>query len=682
MTNLADKKILVTGGAGFLGGYVARALVARGVPEAHIFVPRTPEFDLRRRADCEEVVRGRDIVIHLAATVGGIGYNQANPGALFYDNIAMGMHMLEAAHNAGVGKSVILGTICFPAGTKVLTNPSMESIENIKVGQRVLTDNGTIQRVTTIFRRNYRGKLIVLHISGVPPLSVTHDHPFLVKKSGKELAWTTASEIKIGDYVMAPRIASAEKFNNLAMTRDLCELIGIFVAEGAVYLRDTGKRGSRGHVYFSFGDEPEFIERTKTLMQRCFKLEGTLKKMEGQKGYQLHYYHLSTARFFASRCYSDSPHLAFNKIFPAEVILLPQDKLIPLLSGYFRGDGCFSKSAERRKINFTTVSEKLAWQVRMLLGELGIYSHIQFRERPRVTTIQGRRVHQRNSWSVWITGNEQIDYFLNLIRGEKVTALKGFRARFQRHAQGYLIPVFRIAHQDYDGEVFNLEVENRQTYLANGVVVHNCAYPKFTPVPFREESLWDGYPEETNAPYGLAKKALMVGAEAYRSEFGMNAIYLLPTNLYGPGDNFDPVSSHVIPALIRKTAEAKESNRNFIEVWGTGRATREFLYAEDAAEGILLAAEHYDNSTPVNLGSGKEISIKEAIETICRLMEFKGEIRWDIAKPDGQPRRFLDVSRAEREFGFRAKMDFEEGLRKTIDWYYAHVARKNSTSTA
>lgn len=202
-----------------------------------------------------------------------------------------------------------------------------------------------------------------------------------------------------------------------------------------------------------------------------------------------------------------------------------------------------------------------------------------------------------------------------------------------------------------------------------------CSYPKFAPVPFKEDDLWNGYPEETNAPYGLAKKMLLVQAQAYRQEYGFNGVVVFPTNLYGPGDNFDPKSSHVIPALIRKIAEAKKEGTAYIEVWGTGNPTREFLYAEDAAEGILLAAEKYDKSLPVNLGSGEEISIKDLTETVCRLMDFKGDIRWDASRPDGQPRRLLDVSRAEREFGFRAKTKFEDGLRKTIDWYLSQSSQ-------
>ncbi len=198
-----------------------------------------------------------------------------------------------------------------------------------------------------------------------------------------------------------------------------------------------------------------------------------------------------------------------------------------------------------------------------------------------------------------------------------------------------------------------------------------CAYPKFTPVPFREEELWNGYPEETNAPYGLAKKMLLVQAQAYRQQYGFNAIYLLPVNLYGPGDNFDPASSHVIPALIKKFVEAADRGAPEVAVWGDGSPTREFLYVEDAAEGILLAAEKYNGPEPVNLGSGNEISIKALAEMIAGLTGFHGKLTWDTSKPNGQPRRGLDTSRAEKYFGFKAHTSFEEGLHATIEWYRA-----------
>ncbi|MBI3746672.1 MAG: GDP-L-fucose synthase [Chloroflexi bacterium] len=196
-----------------------------------------------------------------------------------------------------------------------------------------------------------------------------------------------------------------------------------------------------------------------------------------------------------------------------------------------------------------------------------------------------------------------------------------------------------------------------------------CSYPKFTPVPFHEDDLWNGYPEETNAPYGLAKKMLLVQGQAYRQQYGFDVIHLIPVNLYGPGDNFDPASSHVIPALIKKCADARTAGADHIEVWGTGSASREFLYVDDAAEGIVLGAERYDGPEPVNLGVGREITIRELVEVIARLTRFEGEIRWDATKPDGQPRRALDTSRARERFGFSAATSFEDGLRATIAWY-------------
>jgi len=207
---------------------------------------------------------------------------------------------------------------------------------------------------------------------------------------------------------------------------------------------------------------------------------------------------------------------------------------------------------------------------------------------------------------------------------------------------------------------------NIEKFVALGTI---CAYPKYTPVPFKEEDLWNGYPEETNAPYGLAKKMLLVQSQAYRQQYGFNSIFLLPVNLYGPGDNFNPNSSHVIPALIKKFYDAKLNSEKTVTVWGTGSATREFLYVEDCAEGIVLAAKNYDKPDPINLGAGFEISIKDLANKIKDIFKYNGEVVWDTTKPDGQPRRCLDTTKAEAEFGFKAKTGFDEGLRKTINWY-------------
>ncbi len=224
----------------------------------------------------------------------------------------------------------------------------------------------------------------------------------------------------------------------------------------------------------------------------------------------------------------------------------------------------------------------------------------------------------------------------------------------------------QLMHEAYIREV--------PKFVALGTV---CAYPKYTPVPFKEDDLWNGYPEETNAPYGLAKKMMLVQSQTYREQYDYNSIFLLPVNLYGPRDNFDPTTSHVIPALIKKCVDAVENNDEEIVVWGDGSATREFLYAQDAAEGILLAAEKYDKSDPVNLGSAFESSIKDTVAAIAKETGFKGKITWDISKPNGQPRRKLDTSRAEKEFGFKSSTPFEQGLKETIDWYKQTKGKKD-----
>ena len=231
----------------------------------------------------------------------------------------------------------------------------------------------------------------------------------------------------------------------------------------------------------------------------------------------------------------------------------------------------------------------------------------------------------------------------------------------------------------YDNAIMGIQLlEQARIYGVKKFVVIGtiCAYPKFTPVPFKESDLWNGYPEETNAPYGLAKKMLLVQSQAYRQEYGFNSIYLLSVNLYGPRDNFDPKSSHVIPAIIRKCLEAVAIGSNEIVVWGTGTASREFLYVEDAAEAIILAMEKYDKPDPVNIGSGTEISIKDLARLIADLCGFKGNFVWDTTKPDGQPRRCLDISKAQKEFGFKATIPFHEGLKKTVDWYRNEFQRR------
>ena len=287
-------------------------------------------------------------------------------------------------------------------------------------------------------------------------------------------------------------------------------------------------------------------------------------------------------------------------------------------------------------------------------------------------------LERRDPADIFVPRREQYD----LRQGEAIRdMLRDARPTLAIHAAGSVggIGANRAHPADffYDNLMMGVQLlhESWQAgvdkFVAIGTV---CAYPKFTPIPFREDDLWNGYPEETNAPYGLAKKMLLVQSQAYRQQYGYNSIFLLPVNLYGPGDNFDPESSHVIPALIRKCLEAAERGDATMEAWGDGSPTREFLYVEDAAEGIALAAERYDESEPVNLGSGFEISIRDLLTTIARHTGFDGRIDWDTAKPNGQPRRALNIDRAYERFGFRATTGFDEGLRRTVEWYRQNQA--------
>jgi GDP-L-fucose synthase len=290
-----------------------------------------------------------------------------------------------------------------------------------------------------------------------------------------------------------------------------------------------------------------------------------------------------------------------------------------------------------------------------------------------------RNLQSKGAHDIFIPRYSEYD----LVKGEDIArmladAKPDIIIHLAAHVGGIGANLARPAEFFYDNLMMGVQLMHQawqrgvEKFVALGTI---CAYPKYTPIPFKEENLWDGYPEETNAPYGLAKKMLLVQSQAYRQQYGFNSIFLLPVNLYGPGDNFDLASSHVIPALIRKCVEAKEQGADEIVAWGDGSPTREFLYVEDAAEGIALATQSYNRSDPVNIGSSFEISIKELTELIARLTGFEGRVRWDTSKPNGQPRRKLDTTRAKEYFGFSAKTNFEDGLRKTIDWYLANRSK-------
>jgi len=296
-------------------------------------------------------------------------------------------------------------------------------------------------------------------------------------------------------------------------------------------------------------------------------------------------------------------------------------------------------------------------------GFLGtaVVEHLKTRGAKHIFIVRSKEYDLRNSYAVRrLFKEEQPDIVIHL-----AAVVGGIGANKDNPGKFFYDNIMMGVNLIEQARVFGVE-----KVVSIGTI---CAYPKFTKVPFKEEDLWEGYPEETNAPYGLAKKMLLVQSQAYREQYGTNAIYLLPVNLYGPGDNFSPETSHVIPALIKKCCDAMRNGEDHIVVWGSGKATREFLYVDDAARGIVLATEKYNKSDPVNIGAGFEISIKDLVEKIARLTGFQGKIVWDKTKADGQPRRCLDVTRAKKEFGFSAKVKLEDGLKKTIQWYKKYI---------
>jgi len=321
-------------------------------------------------------------------------------------------------------------------------------------------------------------------------------------------------------------------------------------------------------------------------------------------------------------------------------------------------DGCFGITNNKRIEMNTFWADKRIW----ITGGTGFLGQVIAR---KLRERGCENVHATGRIDGDLTDRDSVLKLLTVTKANTIIHLAavvgGIGANREHPAEFFyqnLMMGSQLMHESWKAGV--------EKFVAIGTI---CAYPKFTPTPFKEDNLWNGYPEETNAPYGLAKKMLLVQAQCYRQQYGWNAIYLLPVNLYGPGDNFDPSSSHVIPALIKKFFDAKESGQDHVVAWGDGSPTREFLYVDDAGEGIVLATELYNKPDPVNLGSGMEISIKELTQKIAKHVGFKGEIRWDVTKPNGQPRRQLDVTRAAREFNFKVNTDFDEGLAKTVDWY-------------
>ena len=719
MIDFANDRILITGAAGFLGKNVQAIFRLAGVPDKNLLTPAIEDYNLTYENSVALMYHDLkpDVIVHLDALVGGIGANRENPGKFFYSNMIMGVHLIEHARRNKIKKFVQVGTICFPGYTLVDTTKGFVPICSVNELDLVKTHDGSYKSVDYIGNRQFDGYLISLKAKGLLQLDVTDEHPFQTIAG-----WKKASELTTSDRLVSPIVhyrkdhiiqildeselfrwsyhykhhTRTEFFAN-GGTRNqwrswkystpksariqqpfisACNaawLLGAYVADGYKNWKLAKKRGSKHFLYWSIGWDKEFGDsikheyRTifgKELTERCGKTSLRLETSD-QYAYKLF-----------QDCYYDNGSTAEYKKVPDVIKYSTDDTVRNFIRGYWRGDGHFTARKNREGQYLAAASStslRLLLDIQSLLLRLGVASHIHQRKHHPNGVIAGRKIRIKKAWALKITGKWAIKF------AEEVLAIKLDNKIYIERNNAIEItrdlatfPIISINTTQFSGPVYNLQVTENETYVVHNAVVHNCAYPKHTKVPFREEDLWKGYPEETNAPYGIAKKALLVMLQAYRQQYGMNGIYLLPVNLYGPGDNFDPKSSHVIPALIRKFQEAKDKGEKRVVMWGSGRVSREFLYVEDCARAIVMATRSYEQPEPVNIGAGFEITIYDLALKIAKIIGFEGDIYHDLTKPDGQPRRCLNVQRALNEFGFTAETLFDDGLARTIKWWNDH----------
>jgi len=697
-----NSTILITGAGGFLGHHTVKAFkeyknggtngARKGIK---ILMPTHNELDLLEEDDisCYMTEHQPDIVIHLAAICGGIGANRERPGEFLYNNLIMTTNLIEwcarlTRNQDGptIHKFVGVGTVCFTSDAFIKTGNSYTTIDNISLDHKVSSRNFADCSVVDIFERQYSGNLYHIRPYGAETLTVTSEHPFLVLRNQNEI-WVEAQDIVDTDRLVIPiykptkrstvvRIPQFEcKYpvanlknthpyhlpSELVVDKNIARLFGWFLAEGC-----TNKQG----INLYFGDEPDQIRDIADITHQL-GFSSQPKNIPNQKGSRLDVNSYQLRDFCRQHFYtSQEIHRSHTKKIPDFVFSLPDQLQLVFLRSFIDGDGHIeydSRNQKLKSIQITTTSRCLAYQIRDIMLHYGIFGNIHHRSAPGIAKICGRYVNARESWVVKWTG-QNLTKLSTLIYPEldDQTARKSRWDVVVCENRAY-VPIYPITTSQSTLSVYNFGTVD-ETYTANGVVVHNCSYPKHTPIPFREENLYNGYPEETNAPYGIAKRVQLEMLKAYRAQYGFNGIYLIPVNMCGEWDNFDDSSSHVIPAMLKKFHRAKMENASSVTLWGDGSASREFLYAGDCADAILRATLLYDDSEPVNIGTGNEVTIKELAEKVRKVVGYEGVILWDISKPNGQPRRCLDTSRARVGFGFTAKTPLDDMLDRSYTW--------------
>jgi len=695
-------KILVTGGNGFLGKPVIEKLKI----EHQVIAPSSKALNLLNpNVELNSIwLENPDAILHLAAKCGGILANKNNPADFLRDNTQMALNIFECARKHNIPYVYSLGTVCFTKDCLVkLNNLTYIQIDNIKLNDFVIGKDRPA-KIEKLIRQIYTGNLIEIRSFGGEKITTTPEHPFLVKRNNN-ITWVPAQNLKSNDHLVLQTTDSSNKITNIKLnninnswrtknlnnktvaldttieiTKELMEFFGWYLAEGYAATH-TGEIS----IYLGENEQPT-IDALQKITKKLFKRTLRVNHCRNQKGYRLDFSSKQLQEFLHDNFYlENAPRKTCHyKKIPSWIYNLEREMKISFLKAYIMGDGHISrrKYANGQFINtvqMTSASQNLIYQVRDLILSLGYYGSIHYRK-PTISYIKSRKIQGNGSWTLKYSGSfckKLVNDFFPEYR--EFLHPKTKRSRYNVECNSYdnvtdwCIPVLskkEIYRQNID--IYNFSTTN-ETYNINGLIVHNCSYPKYCSVPFKEDDIWNGAAEETNFPYSQSKRTLMMLGQTYRQQYGIKGAHLIPTNMFGNHDHFDLTNSHVIPALIRKFDTAIEKNLPVVECWGSGAATREFLHVSDCADAITKAINiKLDTNLPINLGTGKEISIYKLAHLIKELTGFTGNAIFTNEVSDGQPRRCLDISRAKTLLNWTASTDLRTGLQQTIEWYRAN----------
>ncbi len=708
-----NSKIYVAGHNGLVGSAIVRKLKQLGY--TNIITKTSKELDLRNQMGVTEffMLNNIDYVFLAAAKVGGIKSNSLYKGDFIYDNLMIQTNIINAAKANNVKKLLFLGSSCFTADTLITTNEGYKLIAEIRVGDKVIDHNGDEQLVSAINKSYIKENIFNVKPMGLPTINVTSEHPFYMPDG----TFKNAEDLSLDDKLVLPLIKynsmdtvnlitdkvelnkrkafsfiknggevkeasvlfgleyntisgykynKAPKSNNLnekCYINDIAWLSGVFLAEGWLSGNITNKRGGRHSVVFSPGYNIEFKDKIVNNIIKIFNIIPKVSKERTSFKISLNNKYIYS---FFEQFYTSIIHKSNTKKVP-NFIINSNDLCIKIfLKGYFDGDGC-RYIKKNRKNQYTCVSSStsynLSFGISQLLLRLGIFNSINYLKKNNKSIIENRIVNQQNQYSVRINGNYAIK-FINEIYDECFTFNKTIDKGVTFSDNSVLIPISKIHKSYYEGFVYNFTVKNTNTYCANHVAVHNCIYPKMCPQPIKEEYLLSGYLEESNDAYAIAKIAGIKMCQSYNQQFGTNFISVMPTNLYGIGDNYHPENSHVIPGLIHRFHEAKQNNVNDVICWGDGTPMREFLFNEDLADACIFLMNNYNHSDIVNIGTGKDMTIKELTEIIKTVIYPSANIIFNNdVNLNGTPRKVLDTTKI-NTLGWYPKVSFEEGIKQ------------------